>query len=82
MIATVLRAHLKDVVSLAEPAGVGDKKILRACLASLGLVRAASREKRAIQFGTCLGKLSNRRDFGSNRAANLRSAGTVKLADL
>jgi asparagine synthetase B (glutamine-hydrolysing) len=43
---------------------------------------AARRAKRAIQFGTRLGKLCNVRDFGSNRRANARSAGSVALAAL
>ena len=38
--------------------------------------------KRAIQFGTRIGKLANRRDFGSNRAANARNAGSVRLAEI
>lgn len=59
-------------------AGVGDKRILRHLLASLGLPQAAGREKRAIQFGTRLANLSNRRDFGSNRKANKVQAGSLK----
>ena len=62
--------------------GVGDKLVLRNALRLLGLPRAAQRAKRAIQFGTRLGKLANRRDFGSNRAANARNAGSVRLAEL
>jgi hypothetical protein len=60
-------------------AGVGDKRILREALRGLGLPRAAARVKRAIQFGTRLGQLCNKRDFGSGRAANLRSAGSLAL---
>ena len=62
--------------------GVGDKLVLRRALRMLGLPRAATRPKRAIQFGTRIGKLANRRDFGSNRAANARNAGSVRLADV
>jgi len=61
-------------------AGEGDKRVLREVARRLGLARASGRVKRAIQFGTRLGKLSNVRDFGSNRAANLAHAGTVALA--
>ena len=60
-------------------AGQGDKIILRSALQSLGLSRAAAREKRAIQFGTKLAKLYNVRDYGSNRSAAARHAGTAKL---
>lgn len=56
-------------------AGVGDKRILRHLLASLGLPEAAAREKRAIQFGSRIGQLSNKRDFGSGRKANKMQAG-------
>lgn len=41
--------------------------------------RAAARVKRAIQFGTRLSNQCNVRDFGSNRAANLRKAGSLHL---
>lgn len=65
-----------------QPPGTGDKLVLRNALRLLGLPRAAARTKRAIQFGTGLGKLANKRDFGSNRAANARNAGSVKLAEV
>jgi hypothetical protein len=42
-------------------------------------VRAAARVKRAIQFGTRLSNQANVRDFGSNRAANMRKAGGLPL---
>jgi hypothetical protein len=60
--------------------GVGDKRLLRAVLASLGCPAASQRVKRAIQFGTHLGQMSNKRDFGSNRRANAVSAGQLRLA--
>ena len=63
-------------------AGVGDKQVLREGLRILGLPRAAARVKRAIQFGSRIGKKANQRDFGSNRKANLASAGSVKLQDV
>ena len=62
--------------------GVGDKIILREALRLLGLPQAAGRVKRAIQFGSRIGNAVNRRDFGSNRAANASSAGSVQLVDL
>ena len=48
----------------------------------LGLPRAAGRVKRAIQFGTRLGKLANVQAFGSNRGGNARHAGTLKLSQI
>lgn len=57
-------------------------QVLREALRQLGLGTAAARAKRAIQFGSRIGKLSNRRDFGSNRAANKRNAGSVSLNQL
>lgn len=45
----------------------------------LGMPQAAARVKRAIQFGSRIGVLSNRREFGSNRAANKAKAGSVAL---
>ncbi|GAB4823023.1 hypothetical protein N2152v2_010069 [Parachlorella kessleri] len=82
VVAAVLGTPLELVADLRLPAGVGDKLVLRECLRRLGLSRAAGRVKRAIQFGSSLGKQSNRRDFGSNRAANARSAGSLRLAEL
>ena len=61
-------------------AGEGDKQLLRGALRQLGLPRAAKRVKRAIQFGTRLGKLANIQTFGSNRTAEARHAGAMKLS--
>lgn len=61
---------------------MGDKHVLRAALAALGLPQAAARVKRAIQFGSRIGKASNVREFGSNRKANKRNAGSVSLEAL
>ncbi|KAL6765873.1 asparagine synthase-domain-containing protein [Haematococcus lacustris] len=79
----VLQASsLPDIVDLSHPPGVGDKLVLRAALLRLGLPQAAIRVKRAIQFGSEIGKLSNVREFGSNRAANKQSAGYVSISQL
>mmetsp|Transcript_9718 Transcript_9718/g.12626 ORF Transcript_9718/g.12626 Transcript_9718/m.12626 type:complete len:117 (-) Transcript_9718:863-1213(-) len=59
---------MEHIVNYAEARSVGDKRILRIISHMLGMTRAAAYEKRAIQFGTKLAKLSNRRSFGSNRA--------------
>eukprot|EP00892_Ulva_mutabilis_P012564 jgi/Ulvmu1/9680/UM055_0018.1 len=55
----------------------GDKLLLRQVATRLGLPRAAQRAKRAIQFGSRIGRAHNIRTFGSNRAANRRHAGGV-----
>ena len=59
-------------------AGEGDKRILRAGLRRLGLPRAAARVKRAIQFGSRIGTLVNKRDFKNSRAA--RGSGTAAIS--
>lgn len=89
----VLQLPVWCVADLRRPAGEGDKVLLRGMLRVLGLPRcgrgvgervkrvhrAASRVKRAIQFGTRLANQCNRRDFGSNRAANTQQAGSKKV---
>ena len=67
----------------SKPLGVGDKRVLRFLAKRyLKLDKASQRPKRAIQFGSRIAKLSNMRDFGSNRAANSASAGSVVLPEL
>ena len=77
----LLETPLPLLADLALPPGVGDKRLLRCVLRTLGLPRAAARPKRAIQFGSRLGRAANVRDWGSNRAANLAGAGGVRLRD-
>lgn len=79
--AALLGTPLPLLADLALPPGAGDKRLLRAILRALGLPRAAGRPKRAIQFGSRLGRASNVRDWGSNRAANAAGAGGVRLRD-
>ncbi|GER31860.1 asparagine synthetase domain-containing protein [Striga asiatica] len=45
----------------------------------LGLNEAACLPKRAIQFGSRIARESNKKNFGSNRAANQASAGSVVI---
>lgn len=59
--------------------GEGDKLILREILKEMGFKEAGGRVKRAIQFGSALGKKMNCRNFGSNRSANKVGAGYVDL---
>lgn len=63
-------------------AGEGDKQLLRQALLILGLPRASRRVKRAIQFGTRLGKLANMQAFGSNRSGQARHAGTMRITEV
>ena len=68
---------------LGRPPGEGDKRVLRAVLAvGLGCPRAGRRVKRAMQFGTRIGKASNKRLFGSNRRANKHHAAYVPLGGI
>ncbi|KAF2325442.1 hypothetical protein GH714_028736 [Hevea brasiliensis] len=77
VIRTLLDIPLWEVANLNQPNGTGDKKILREVAKMLCLHEAAVLPKRAIQFGSRIARESNRRNFGSNRAANQASAGSV-----
>ncbi|KAF8776687.1 hypothetical protein HU200_003415 [Digitaria exilis] len=79
VIKTLLEIPLWEVAKLDEPVGKGDKKILREVARLLGLQEAALQPKRAIQFGSRIARESNRKNFGSNRAANQASAGSVQI---
>ncbi|CAM0949424.1 unnamed protein product [Alopecurus aequalis] len=79
VIKTLLEIPLWEVANLDEPVGKGDKKILREVAKLLGLQEAALLPKRAIQFGSRIARESNRKNFGSNRAANQASAGSVEV---
>ena len=80
LLAAVAALPLARIADLKQPAGIGDKAVLRDVARSLGLVRAAARSKRAIQFGSRIAKQANVRDFGSNRAANKHKVGAMPLA--
>ncbi|CAO2830204.1 unnamed protein product [Amaranthus hypochondriacus] len=77
VIRILLDFPLWDIADLSQPSGKGDKKILREVARLLGLHEAAILPKRAIQFGSRIAQESNRMNFGSNRAANQASAGSV-----
>ncbi|XP_073144693.1 uncharacterized protein [Henckelia pumila] len=79
VIKTLLDIPLWEIADLDQPSGVGDKKILREVARFLGLNEAAALPKRAIQFGSRIARESNKKNFGSNRAANQASAGSVAI---
>jgi len=54
---------------MAQPPGVGDKRLLRMVAMMLGLTTASTLAKRAIHFGSRIAKQSNAASFGSNAAA-------------
>ncbi|KAK9835136.1 hypothetical protein WJX81_000522 [Elliptochloris bilobata] len=55
----LLETPLALLADLALPPGTGDKRLLRETLRALGLPRTAARPKRAIQFGSRLGRAAN-----------------------
>lgn len=71
---------VNQVSCLHEPAGVGDKKILRHAALLLGLsVESCSLEKRAIQFGT---RIANRRVAGYvSLTHDIKTSEIVKTAE-
>lgn len=79
VIQALLDIPLWEIADLDQPSGIGDKKILREVAQLLGLSGAAVLPKRAIQFGSRIARESNRKNFGSNRAANQASAGSVEI---
>ncbi|KAK7362451.1 hypothetical protein VNO77_04565 [Canavalia gladiata] len=79
VIRVLLNIPLWEIANLDQPSGTGDKRILREVAELLGLCEAAVLPKRAIQFGSRIARESNRKNFGSNRAANQASAGSVRI---
>ncbi|KAI3818208.1 hypothetical protein L1987_12011 [Smallanthus sonchifolius] len=82
VIRLLLDIPLWEIADLHQPSGVGDKKILREVARMLHLQEAAGLPKRAIQFGSRIARESNRKNFGSNRAANQASAGSALFQPL
>jgi len=70
---------LKDVCDFSHEPGVGDKMILRIIAQRLGLKTASGLVKRAIQFGSRIAHVSDKKRFGSRRKATGQShfRGTV-----
>ncbi|KAL0693158.1 hypothetical protein Bca4012_060338 [Brassica carinata] len=79
VVKTLLDIPLWEIADLEQPSGKGDKKILRQVAKLLGLHEVAKMPNRAIQFGSRIARESNRKNFGSNRAANQASAGSVRF---
>jgi asparagine synthetase B (glutamine-hydrolysing) len=61
---------LQCVVDYSMDVGVGDKRILRLVAQRIGLKTATYSIKRAIQFGSRISHVSDKRRFGSRRKAN------------
>jgi asparagine synthetase B (glutamine-hydrolysing) len=57
------------ICDFSLPPGVGDKRILRLVAERLGLEHASGLVKRAIQFGSRISHLSDKKRFGSRRKA-------------
>jgi len=60
---------LDDICDFGLPPGQGDKRILRLLAMRLGLKSASGMVKRAIQFGSRISHVSDKRRFGSRRKA-------------
>ena len=60
---------LEDICDYSLPPGQGDKRILRLMAMRLGLKTASGMVKRAIQFGSRISHVSDKRRFGSRRKA-------------
>lgn len=62
------RLPLESKMNLSLDRGVGDKLILRALAHSMGLKKTAREPKRAIQFGSRIAKMENRKEKASDKA--------------
>jgi asparagine synthetase B (glutamine-hydrolysing) len=60
---------LEDICDYGLPPGTGDKRILRLLAMRLGLRTASGMVKRAIQFGSRIAHVSDKKRFGSRRKA-------------
>lgn len=69
VVARLLTTPLRSVANLGGKSR-GDKMLIRAAAHRLGMHRAASRPKRAIQFGSRISKAYNLREFGSGNGAS------------
>ena len=77
----ITKLPLADVCDFSQEPGVGDKMILRLVAQRLGLQTASGLVKRAIQFGSRIAHLSDKKRFGSRRKATGQSyfRGTTEI---
>lgn len=73
VLAYIRSLPLRDVCDMDQPAGYGDKKILRQVAGYLGLDSCRALPKRAIQFGSRIAQHCARHTYGSHR----RGSGSV-----
>ncbi|GFO10837.1 asparagine synthetase domain-containing protein 1 [Plakobranchus ocellatus] len=62
----VSKIPLRKRVDFTYPRGIGEKLLLRLCALKVGLAETACQAKRAIQFGSKIAKLDNRKEKGSD----------------
>ncbi|KAL7593288.1 hypothetical protein Lser_V15G35447 [Lactuca serriola] len=80
VIRILLDIPLWEIADLGQPIGVGDKKILREVARMLHLNTAVVLPKKSYSvFGSRIARESNRKNYGSNRAANQASAGSASI---
>jgi asparagine synthetase B (glutamine-hydrolysing) len=79
VVACLAETPLHAIADLAQPAGTGDKRVLRDAARAVGLRESAARVKRAIQFGCGVSAAANVHAYGSSRAANARGGGKCSI---